>query len=95
MLLPQEYPYTDPIGILVCGGSTIPVSSAIDNCMPSRYGSASRTVGGVATLVRYGGGRRAGRLSHAVAGAWLCFRMIVAIVLAVWGGLYLEMLYPC
>ncbi|KAG7287648.1 hypothetical protein NEMBOFW57_007161 [Staphylotrichum longicolle] len=38
VLLPQECPYADPLVVLVCGGSTIPVGNAIDNCMPSRYG---------------------------------------------------------
>lgn len=84
-----------PPGVLVCGGSIILVDNAIENCMPSRYGSASRTVGGVATFIPYGGeGNQAD--SHVL---WLVrgcvLVMTVAIVLAVWGGLSLEMLYPC
>jgi hypothetical protein len=32
MLMPQHAPYTDPLGILVCGGSTIN-GAALDNCV--------------------------------------------------------------
>jgi hypothetical protein len=32
MLLPQVAPYTDPIMVLICGGST-PAKDAIDNCV--------------------------------------------------------------
>ena len=31
MLLPQHAPYTDPIEIMICGGST-PAAIALDNC---------------------------------------------------------------
>ena len=33
VLLPQRYPFTDPLGVLMCGGSTIGVSNALDNCV--------------------------------------------------------------
>lgn len=33
MSLPQHYPYTDPLEILICGGSTPFAGSAIDNCV--------------------------------------------------------------
>ncbi|KAK3341705.1 glyoxal oxidase-like protein [Lasiosphaeria hispida] len=33
VLLPQRYPYTDPLGVLICGGSTIGVANALDNCV--------------------------------------------------------------
>jgi hypothetical protein len=33
VLLPQKYPYTDPLGFLVCGGSTVGPGNAIDNCV--------------------------------------------------------------
>ncbi|KAF9220620.1 copper radical oxidase-like protein [Gyrodon lividus] len=33
MLLPQHAPYTDPIEILICGGSTIGAAVALDNCI--------------------------------------------------------------
>jgi hypothetical protein len=33
VLLPQRYPFTDPLGILMCGGSTVGVASALDNCV--------------------------------------------------------------
>ena len=32
MLLPQHAPYTDPLGVLVCGGSTVD-NVALDNCV--------------------------------------------------------------
>jgi hypothetical protein len=31
--MPQHAPYTDPLGILICGGSTIGAGNAIDNCV--------------------------------------------------------------
>jgi hypothetical protein len=31
--LPQYAPYTDPLEILICGGSTIGVANALDNCV--------------------------------------------------------------
>ena len=40
VLLPQEYPYTDPLGVLVCGGSTVGAGNAIDNCV-STYPEAT------------------------------------------------------
>jgi hypothetical protein len=33
VLLPQKWPYTAPLGILICGGSTEGVSNALDNCV--------------------------------------------------------------
>lgn len=33
VLLPQFYPYTDPIGVLICGGYTPGGGFAIDNCV--------------------------------------------------------------
>ncbi|EAQ93303.1 hypothetical protein CHGG_01538 [Chaetomium globosum CBS 148.51] len=33
VLLPQKYPYTDPLGFLVCGGSTEGPGNALDNCV--------------------------------------------------------------
>lgn len=33
MLLPQYAPYTDPIEILICGGSTPGAGIALDNCI--------------------------------------------------------------
>lgn len=33
VLLPQRYPYTDPLGILICGGSTEGPGNALDNCV--------------------------------------------------------------
>ncbi|QUC17769.1 uncharacterized protein UV8b_02010 [Ustilaginoidea virens] len=33
VLLPQHAPYTDPLGILICGGSTNGVGNALDNCV--------------------------------------------------------------
>ncbi len=33
MLLPQYAPYTDPVTVLVCGGSTIGAAVALDNCV--------------------------------------------------------------
>ncbi|OQU99179.1 WSC domain-containing protein [Cladophialophora immunda] len=33
MLLPQHAPYTDPLGIIICGGSTIGPEIALDNCV--------------------------------------------------------------
>jgi hypothetical protein len=32
MLLPQSAPYTDPLGVIICGGSTIGPEIALDNC---------------------------------------------------------------
>lgn len=33
VLLPQRAPYSDPLGVLICGGSTNGVSNALDNCV--------------------------------------------------------------
>ncbi|KAI6783787.1 putative glyoxal oxidase precursor [Emericellopsis cladophorae] len=33
VLLPQKAPYSDPLGILICGGSTEGVANALDNCV--------------------------------------------------------------
>ena len=33
VLLPQHAPYTDNLGVLICGGSTEGVSNALDNCV--------------------------------------------------------------
>jgi hypothetical protein len=40
VLLPQKWPYTDPLGVLVCGGSTVGPGNAIDNCV-STYPDAA------------------------------------------------------
>ncbi|KAI4237775.1 MAG: hypothetical protein LQ349_001583 [Xanthoria aureola] len=36
MLLPQYAPFTAPLGILICGGSTIGAGIALDNCVSSQ-----------------------------------------------------------
>ncbi|GAB0136237.1 hypothetical protein EsDP_00004548 [Epichloe bromicola] len=33
VLLPQHAPYTDPLGVLICGGSTTGAANALDNCV--------------------------------------------------------------
>ncbi|KAK4129599.1 copper radical oxidase [Parathielavia appendiculata] len=33
VLFPQKYPYTDPLGVLICGGATTGVMNALDNCV--------------------------------------------------------------
>jgi hypothetical protein len=33
VLLPQYYPYTEPLGVLICGGSTPSGHYALDNCV--------------------------------------------------------------
>ena len=33
MLMPQAYPYTEPLGVLICGGSTPYAGIALDNCV--------------------------------------------------------------
>lgn len=43
MILPQHAPYTDPIGILICGGSTTGAGLAIDNCVSTQPEVASPT----------------------------------------------------
>lgn len=40
VLLPQYAPYTDPLGVLICGGSTNGVANALDNCV-STYPDAA------------------------------------------------------
>lgn len=41
VLLPQYAPYTDPLGILICGGSTTGPGNALDNCV-SIYPDAAK-----------------------------------------------------
>ena len=41
VLLPQHAPYTDPITILVCGGSNFGV--ALDNCVSTQPETANST----------------------------------------------------
>ncbi|KAI9745488.1 MAG: hypothetical protein M1818_001022 [Claussenomyces sp. TS43310] len=36
MILPQHAPYTDPVTVLVCGGSTTGAGMAIDNCISTQ-----------------------------------------------------------
>ncbi|PNY24742.1 fungistatic metabolite [Tolypocladium capitatum] len=43
VLLPQHAPYTDPLGILICGGSTEGPSNALDNCISTYPDSANPT----------------------------------------------------
>lgn len=31
--LPQSYPYTEPLQVLICGGSTVGGGYALDNCV--------------------------------------------------------------
>ncbi|KAH8891152.1 glyoxal oxidase like protein [Thozetella sp. PMI_491] len=33
VLMPQKYPYTDPIEVVICGGATPGVYNALDNCV--------------------------------------------------------------
>ena len=33
MIFPQYAPYTDPLTVIACGGSTIGAGIAIDNCV--------------------------------------------------------------
>jgi hypothetical protein len=33
MLLPQHAPYTDPVQVLICGGSTVGAAYPVDNCV--------------------------------------------------------------
>jgi hypothetical protein len=33
VLLPQHAPYTDPLGVLICGGSTVGAGYALDTCI--------------------------------------------------------------
>ncbi|KJK78891.1 hypothetical protein H634G_05705 [Metarhizium anisopliae BRIP 53293] len=41
VLLPQHAPYSDPLGILICGGSTNGVANALDNCVSTYPDSAN------------------------------------------------------
>lgn len=41
--LPQFAPFTDPLGVLVCGGSTTGAGYAIDNCVSTQPEAASPT----------------------------------------------------
>ncbi|KAK1749886.1 glyoxal oxidase [Echria macrotheca] len=43
VLLPQYYPFTDPLGVLICGGSTTGPGNALDNCV-SIYPQVSNPV---------------------------------------------------
>jgi hypothetical protein len=36
VLLPQHAPYTDNLGVLICGGSTTGAGQAVDNCVSTR-----------------------------------------------------------
>jgi hypothetical protein len=36
VLLPQYAPYTDPLGVLICGGSTPSGHYALDNCVSTQ-----------------------------------------------------------
>lgn len=36
VLLPQYAPYTEPLGILICGGSTPSGHYALDNCVSTQ-----------------------------------------------------------
>jgi hypothetical protein len=41
--LPQHYPYTDPLQVLICGGSTIGGGYALDNCVTTAPESSNPT----------------------------------------------------
>jgi hypothetical protein len=43
VLLPQYAPYTAPLGVLICGGSTEGGGYAIDNCISTQPGAANPT----------------------------------------------------
>lgn len=43
VLLPQKYPYTDHLGVLICGGSTPYSGNALDNCVTTFPEDASPT----------------------------------------------------
>ncbi|TFK38505.1 hypothetical protein BDQ12DRAFT_723345 [Crucibulum laeve] len=43
MALPQHAPYTDPLGILICGGSTDGAGQALDNCVTIQPEAANPT----------------------------------------------------
>lgn len=56
--LPQYAPYTDPLGILVCGGSTPNEHMALDNCVsiepdaPNPVWTIERMVSSLLSLMR-------------------------------------------
>ncbi|KAL8666000.1 MAG: hypothetical protein Q9202_001737 [Teloschistes flavicans] len=41
MLLPQYAPFSDPLGVLVCGGSTVGAGLALDNCVSTQPEAAN------------------------------------------------------
>jgi hypothetical protein len=41
VLLPQHAPYTDPLGVLICGGSTQGGGEALDNCVSTEPDAAN------------------------------------------------------
>lgn len=41
MILPQYAPFTAPLGILICGGSTIGAAIALDSCVSSQPEAAN------------------------------------------------------
>ena len=41
--LPQHSPYTDPLQVLICGGSTIGGGFALDNCVTTAPEAANPT----------------------------------------------------
>jgi hypothetical protein len=43
VLLPQHAPYTEPLGVLICGGSTENGHNAIDNCVSTQPEAANPT----------------------------------------------------
>ncbi|KAH6634407.1 glyoxal oxidase-like protein [Chaetomium sp. MPI-SDFR-AT-0129] len=43
VLLPQKYPYTDPLEVLICGGSTDGPGNALDNCISIQPEAANPT----------------------------------------------------
>jgi len=43
VLLPQYAPYTKPLGVLICGGSTSGADNAIDNCISTQPGATNPT----------------------------------------------------
>jgi hypothetical protein len=60
MLLPQVYPYTDPLTVIACGGSTPFEGAAIDNCVsiqpdaPNPVWTIERMVGSISKSVTKG-----------------------------------------
>lgn len=43
VLLPQHAPYTDPLTVLICGGSTLGAAIALDNCVSTQPEVANPT----------------------------------------------------